>query len=102
LIDGRLVAIKDIGVAACFDARSGKKVWEHRIGQGDFSASPVDCEGLVFVPNEAGRMFVFRAGRKLEMVAENDLGDGGFASPVIVGGRIFLRTLHRLYCIGHP
>ena len=25
LIDGRLVAIKDIGVAACFDSRSGKK-----------------------------------------------------------------------------
>jgi len=62
--------------------------------------SPVECEGLVFVPNEAGRMFVFKAGRKLERVAENDLGEGGFASPVIAGGHLYLRTLKRLYCIG--
>jgi len=101
LIDDRLVAVKDIGVAVCFDARSGKKNWEQRLGHGKFSASPVACEGLVFVPNEAGRMFVFKAGRKFELMAENDLEDGGFASPVIVGGRVFLRTLHRLYCIGH-
>lgn len=102
LIDGRLIAVKDIGVAVCFDAGSGKKLWEQRLGQGEFSASPIACQGLVFVPNEAGRLFVFKAGRKLEMVAENDLGDGGFASPVIVVGQIFLRTLHRLYCIGRP
>jgi len=101
LIDGRLVAVKDIGVAACFDAGSGKKLWEQRLGQGEFSASPVACQDLVFVPNEAGRMFVFKAGPQFEMVAENDLGDGGFASPVIVGGQMFLRTLHRLYCIGY-
>jgi outer membrane protein assembly factor BamB len=56
--------------------------------------------GLIFVPNEAGKMFVFRSGAKFERVAENDLGDGGFASPVICGGRLYLRTNHRLYCIG--
>jgi len=100
LIDGRLVCVKDIGVAVCFDARSGKQLWEERLGAGDFSASPVALEDLVFVPNEAGRMFVFRAGRKFERVAENDLRDGGFATPVIAGGRLYLRTLDRLYCIG--
>jgi hypothetical protein len=36
------------------------------------------------------------------LVAENDLADGGFATPVILGGRIYLRTLHQLYCIGKP
>jgi hypothetical protein len=47
-------------------------------------------------------MFVFEAGRTFKMLAENDLGEGGFASPVIAGGRLYLRTLRRLYCIGRP
>jgi hypothetical protein len=33
-------------------------------------------------------------------VGENDLQDGGFASPVVRGSRIYLRTLHSLYCLG--
>lgn len=57
LIDGRLVCVKDIGVAVCSDARSGKQLWEERLGAGEFSASPVALEDLVFVPNEAGRMY---------------------------------------------
>jgi len=100
LLDGRLIGIKDLGVAACFDARNGKELWQQRLGRDEFSASPVECQGHVFVPNEAGRMFVFKAGPKFEMVAENDLGDGGFATPAIVRGQIFIRTLHHLYCIG--
>jgi hypothetical protein len=54
----------------------------------------------VFVPNEEGRMFVFEPGRKFKLIAENDLEDGGFASPVIAGGRLYVRTLNYLYCIG--
>ena len=27
--------------------------------------------------------------------------DGGFATPTICGGRIYLRTLHFLYCLGN-
>jgi len=38
------------------------------------------------------------AGRRFELLARNDLGDGGFATPVICGSRIYLRTLHHLYC----
>jgi len=99
LIDGRLLAIKDLGVAVCFDAATGEKLWEERLG-GEFSASPVVCDGLVFVPNEAGKMFVFRPTPKFERVAENDLADGGFASPVIANGSLYLRTLGWLYRIG--
>jgi outer membrane protein assembly factor BamB len=99
VVDDRLILIKDVGVATCLDARTGKKYWEERLG-GGFSASPTYCDGLVFVPNEKGRMFVFEPGRKFKLVAENDLADGGFASPVIAGGRLYVRTLNHLYCIG--
>jgi outer membrane protein assembly factor BamB len=100
MVEDRLILIKDVGVATCLDARSGKKLWEHRLGSGGFSASPTYCDGLAFVPNEDGRMFVFEPGRKFKLVAENDLGDGGFASPAIAGGQLYVRTLHHLCCIG--
>jgi len=46
--------------------------------------------------------FVLKAGRRFEVVAQNDLGDGGFASPAIAGGQIFLRTYQQLVCVSQP
>ncbi len=101
LADGLLYMVVDEGKLACFEAKTGKVVWEEKV-RGKFSASPVLVGGHIYLPSEAGVTFVFKAGRKFEVVAENDLADGGFATPVILGGRIYLRTLHQFYCIGKP
>jgi hypothetical protein len=45
-------------------------------------------------------MFILKAGRTFDLLASNDLDAGGFASPVLCGGRIYLRTLRHLYCLG--
>ena len=97
--DGDLYVVTDSGIVACLDAATGKEKWQDRL-RGAFSASPVLAAGRLYIPNEAGRCFVFNAAPKFELLSENDLGDGGFASPVICGGRIYLRTEHHLYCIG--
>lgn len=97
--DGRLYMVNDGGFASCFDAKSGKEIWNGRL-QGGFSASPTLAGGHFYIPNEKGKLFVFKAGDEFEIVAQNDLGDGGFASPVVCGNRIYLRTHHHLYCIG--
>ena len=55
--------------------------------------------GNIYIPDEAGLMHVFRASGEFEAIAQNDLADGGFASPVVIGGVIYLRTLHHLYAI---
>jgi outer membrane protein assembly factor BamB len=100
LVDGgRLYSVNDQGVAACYDAASGNVHWVKRLG-GNFSASPVLAAGHIYVPDEAGLVHVFRASDTYASVAQNDLADGGFASPVIIGGVIYLRTLNHLYAIG--
>jgi outer membrane protein assembly factor BamB len=99
IVDDRLLVTEDRGTIVCFSAESGQQLWRERLG-GNFSASPVLAGDFVYLPNEAGEMFVFRAGLEFELVAKNELADGGFASPVIVGGRIYVRTNHHLYCIG--
>jgi hypothetical protein len=48
-----------------------------------------------------GLLYVFKPGREFHLVATNDLGDGGFATPVVCGSRIYLRTRNYLYCLGN-
>lgn len=100
VIDDRLLVMGDNGVAVCYSAVDGSQIWKERIG-GAFSASPVLIQDIVYVPDEKGVVHVFKAsGKKREKIAQNDLEDGGMASPVIANGRIYLRTAHSLYCIG--
>jgi outer membrane protein assembly factor BamB len=98
--DGLLYAVTtEDGIVWCYDAATGEVLWQKRLG-GAFKASPIVAAGRIYCVNEAGKAWVLKAGRKYEALAENDLGDGGYASPVICGGQLFLRTNHHLYCLG--
>jgi len=99
LADGLLTMVADEGDVYCFEAATGRSVWTAKL-QGVFSSSPVLAGGHVYAVNEKGVTFVFKSGPRFELVARNDLADGGFATPVICGSRIYLRTLHHLYCLG--
>ncbi len=109
LIDnGYLYAVLDAGVAACWDAATGVPQWKARLG-GNFTASPVLVGDRIYATNERGTTFVFRASPEgFEKLAENSLGDDAFATPTIVGGRVYARMGVRegderrefLFCIG--
>jgi outer membrane protein assembly factor BamB len=48
-------------VATCFEAASGKLMWQARLGEPrneGFSASPVAVDGKVFFTNDDGETFV--------------------------------------------
>jgi outer membrane protein assembly factor BamB len=99
LHEGLLYVVNDRGFMMCIEAKTGKEVWSKKL-KADFSSSPVLVGDKIFAVNEKGLMYVLKAGRTYEELATNDLGDGGFATPVICGDRIYLRTVHNLYCIG--
>ena len=98
LHNGRLFSVSDDGIASCYETNSGDVLWQNRLG-GDFSASPMLVGERIYVPDENGLMHIFEAADKYRPLAKIDLQDGGFASPVILQGKIYLRTLHHLYCI---
>lgn len=99
LADGLLYMVEDEGRLYAFEAKTGEVVWETKLAA-KFSASPVLAAGRIYVPSEARVTYVYKPGRRFELLAQNDLGDGGFATPVFIGDRIYLRTLHHLYCLG--
>lgn len=107
--DGYLYGVLDAGIATCWKADSGEEMWKARLG-GTFSSSPVLVGERIFVSNEAGEIFVFEANpREYREISRNQLGDQVFATPTIVGGRIYHRVAkidpagerqEWLYCFG--
>jgi len=98
----------DTGIARCFEAATGRERWKHRLG-GSYRASPLLCDAKIYITDMGGRTSVFAANpNEFELLAENQLGTEGFASPGISDGQLFLRVADTsrgdrqewLYCIG--
>ena len=70
-----------------------------RIGT-HYSSSLVVTEGLVYFTSDDGNTTVVRPGEKLDIVAENKLGEYCYASPAISHGQIFFRGEKHLIAIG--
>jgi outer membrane protein assembly factor BamB len=98
VVGGEVYMVSDAGVATCADAKSGAVHWSERL-DGNFSASPVFAEGRVYFQNEAGVGYVVRAGKKFELLAENDLGERSLASYAVSDGALFIRTERHLWKI---
>jgi outer membrane protein assembly factor BamB len=99
VVDGYLLIADDRGTANCYEAVTGERLWQARLGK-HFSASLVAAKGLVFFLADDGVMKVVRPGPQLDIVAENQLGDNCYAAPALSDGRIYIRGQHMLYCIG--
>jgi outer membrane protein assembly factor BamB len=99
--DRYFFVVSDEGIASCLEAQTGKRLWSQRLGK-HHSASPVSAEGRLYFLDDAGEMFVLKAGPTFEVVSRNELDEECYASPAISHGQIFVRTLNNLYCIGQP
>jgi outer membrane protein assembly factor BamB len=99
--NGLIYMVKDDGVGAAFDLKSGNELWKKRIGKGGVNASPVVADGRVYFLNLDGTCTVVKEGREFELLAENSLPAGNFyATPAVSNGMIFLRDRSHLYAVG--
>jgi len=94
-----LYIVSDDGVFTAFESETGHQVYRQRLS-GKFSASPLVAGDCIYMSNERGVTYVVKTGRTFELIAQNDLGEPIFASPVVCNGRLLLRTERSLYCIG--
>ncbi len=101
LAAGRLYLVGDKGIVTCFDANSGKSVFQSRLPSSEFSASPVAAGENIFVTSEEGDTFVLAADVKLKVISKNPLGEPCLASPAVSRGQILIRTQKHLWCIGN-
>lgn len=98
--DGRLLMVKKGGLSAAFDLNDGTTLWmKKRINNfGNYYASPIAAGERIYVPGENGVIVVLKGGADVDILAKNDLGDSIVATPAIANNRIYVRSLHKLYC----
>jgi len=96
-----IYVLYDQGFFACYEAKTGREVYgRKRIGMGtNFSASPLVIGDKVYCFSEDGDVYVLKTGPEFEVLAVNSIGEGIMATPAVLDGMIFLRTIKNLYCI---
>jgi outer membrane protein assembly factor BamB len=93
-----LLSVNTAGVAFCYEAATGKVLWQEKLGR--HHASPVLVGGLVFFINDDGQINVVKPGVTFERVAQYEMGESCYASPAISDGQVFLRGFQHLFCLG--
>ena len=103
--DGYLYTINDMAsIITCFDAATGTVMWQQRLGRAireGISASPVVVDNKVFVTSDDGVTFVLTTGPEFELLHTNDIGAQTLASPALVDGIWYIRTVDELIAIGY-
>ena len=98
IVDDFLLSVNRGGMAFCYEAATGKVLWQQKLGR--HHASPVLINDLAFFINDDGQINVIKPGRIFECVATYELSEQCYASPAISEGRVYLRGFKHLFCIG--
>lgn len=88
------------GVVRCYNAVTGERLYEKRLGaNAGIISSLVAAGDRVYCASENGTVYVLKAGPEFELLAENKMGQPCFATPAISDGVIFVRTSEKLVAI---
>ena len=96
--DDYLITTMTNGQVHCIEVATGNIKWTE--GMGKQYSSPVLANGLVYMPNDDGVITIFKPGPEFKSIIKNSIGEKMFASPAISNGKIYLRGLNHLFCIG--
>jgi outer membrane protein assembly factor BamB len=102
VVGEHLFVCRDNGVLTCLDAKTGRQIWQERLGSGSsgFTASAVAADGKIYYTNELGEVFVVRAGPSFEIIATPVLDELTLATPAIVEDMLLFRTRGHVVAIG--
>ena len=91
--------VKDGGIVTKLDAMSGQLLQEERVpAVGNYFASPVAGDGKVYFASEGGAVSVVAAEKDWRVISSREFHEKIYATPVLAGDRIYLRTEEALYC----
>ena len=97
---GRLYIVKDGGMLSSLDPTTGQPHYaQARLkARGSYYASPVAADGRIYVASLPGTLSVVKAGGDSpEILHQADFGERIFATPALVGDKLYLRTETKLY-----
>ncbi|MBP90759.1 MAG: pyrrolo-quinoline quinone [Planctomycetaceae bacterium] len=97
--NGTVFLMKDGGILTSVDAKTGAAIKTKRLwANGGYYSSPVAGDAKVYLLNQKGELTVVTASAEWEVLSKADFGEEAYATPAIVDGHIYLRTVGHLYC----
>jgi outer membrane protein assembly factor BamB len=97
--DGLIYTVTPLNTMMCIDAENGKEIWSKHVTS-NYNASPLYINGNVWFFSIKGEVLVLKAGRKYEVVSQNTMDSGIWATPAILRNSMIMRTQNYLYRIG--
>jgi hypothetical protein len=85
--------------SAASTRRPGSCAGEREFDRG-FWSSPIAVGDRVYLIDLSGVMQVFKLGGEFELLAASEISEEAYATPAVVGDRIHIRGLGRLFCVG--
>ncbi|NIA21339.1 MAG: PQQ-binding-like beta-propeller repeat protein [Anaerolineaceae bacterium] len=95
----RYLQVENYGKLTCYRTGDGKIIWRKDVNA-QMTPSPSLVGKLVYLPTLDGRMLIFPLGDEFRLLSTGSVGQPTTASPVFVGGRIYIRGKSKLFCIG--
>jgi len=94
-----LVFISDFsGFLHCLDAATGRPYWTFDTLAAVWG-SPLVADGKVYLGDEDGDVIVLHAGKDLKKIAETNMGNAIYSTPVPANGVLYVMTRSELYAI---
>lgn len=87
------------GLLECYNTSDGKRLWEKDLEE-YFLASPSLVGNNLYLLSEKGVMFIAEVGPEYKELSKCELDEKCHASPAFADGRIYIRGVENLYCIG--
>jgi len=86
-------------MVACYEPKTGEILWEYEFDNSIY-ASPIISEDKVYLIDKKGVMHIFKVAGEYISVSNPELGEKSVCTPAFADGRIYIRGLEHLYCIG--
>jgi len=94
----RLYFWNDGGIATCLETRTGKVIWQKRVG-GNFFASPIAIGDRLFSIDTTGDVVVIAADDDFQVIARNPMGESSRATLATSDDVLYVRTESKLFAI---
>ena len=101
--DGKVYLLNDRGQINCIDVKTGKDIWVDAIPRAaaKYYSSPVLGGNVLYCAREDGMLSTVEVSDSgMKVLSQNDMGERLAAAPVPINGKLLVRGVDHLFCIG--
>ena len=98
IADGMLFVADFSGLFHCLDLKTGKPLWTHDMLAASWG-SPLIVDGKVFIGDEDGDITVFALDKEPKILAEINLGNSVYSTPIVAGDTLYIANKSHLFAI---